>query len=133
RPHTRAGVYSSPCQQLPTVDDDGLAGDPAGERRRKEEDDVGDLLRPAEPAERYAAEDAVVELRVLGLALLPGTARKLDRAGRDAIDADILAREKQRLACRVVDERRLDRRVGRGARRGAKARDRGDIDDRPAA
>jgi hypothetical protein len=44
----------------------------------------------AEPAERDAAQDRVVELRVVGLALLPAAAGKLDRAGRDAIDPDAL-------------------------------------------
>src|SRR5262249_28042171 len=102
-----------PAQQLPAVHRDGLSGDPIGERRGPEQDDVRDLLGVPQPAERNALEDPVIELRIVALALLPGAAGELDRAGRHAIDADALTREHCRLGRRVIEERGLDRGVGR--------------------
>src|SRR5215472_14033424 len=93
----------SGAKHLAAVDGQGLPGDPAGERRCEEERDIGDLLRAAEPAEGNALEDALIERRIRGLALLPGAAGKLDRARRDAIDADALAREERCLRAGVMD------------------------------
>ena len=78
-------------QHSPAVDRDALAGDPVGQRRGEEDDDLRHLLGTAEPAERDAAQDRVVKRRIVGLALLPAAAGELDRAGRDAIDPDALA------------------------------------------
>src|SRR6185437_1536304 len=77
----------SGAEQLAAVDGEGLPGDPAGRRRGEEEGDVGNLFGAAETAEGDALEDAVVEPRLRGLALLPEAAGKLDRTRRDAIDA----------------------------------------------
>ncbi len=91
---------------------------------------MGDFLGAAEAAEGNAAEDRLVEARVVRLALFPRSAGKLDRAGGDAVDADALFRLRRGLAHRVLDHRGLDRAVGRRARRGGEAGDRRDVDDR---
>src|SRR6266478_3608033 len=117
-------ICSLNSEHLPAVDRDVLAGDPAGERRAQEEHDLCYLLRAAQPAERDASKDAAIEVGVVQSGALPGAAGKLDRAGRDAVDPDPFAGEGRGLGKRVLDYRRLDGRVRRGAGCGAKPRDR---------
>src|SRR4051812_23604378 len=119
-------------QKLPAIDRDRLSGDPVGERRGQEDDDVGDLLGVAEPAERDAAQDRAVKLRIIRLRPLPGAAGELDRARRDAVDPDALIREQGRLALRIGHDRRFYRAVGGRAGRSADPRDRRNVDDRAA-
>src|SRR5207245_11323041 len=102
-----SAIAASGAEQLAAVDGDGLAGHPAGQRRGKEQRDVGDLLGPAEAAERDALEDPVIENRIAGLAGVPDAARKLDRARGDAVGADALAGEQPGLRAGVVDRGRL--------------------------
>src|SRR5437763_10384840 len=80
-------------QHLPAIDGDVLAGDPAGERRTQEESDLRHLLRPAEPSERDAPENAAVEVRIIRLGPGPGAAGEFDRSRGDAVDPNVLARE----------------------------------------
>src|SRR5579864_2139238 len=89
------------AQQLSAIDDDRMPRDPTGERRGQEQHRVRDLLRPAQASERDALQNAVVESRIAGLALLPGAAGKLDRARSHRVHADFLAREICGLAHRV--------------------------------
>ena len=66
------------------------------------------------------------------LALVPGTAGKHDRSGRDAVDADVRRRELLRQRLGQADLGSLDRVVGHASARLA-ALDRRDHDDRAAA
>ena len=76
-----AAAREASAQHLPAVDDDGLTGDPARQRRGEEEHDFGHFLRFTEPPERNAVQDRAIERRVVRAAPLPGAARELDRTG----------------------------------------------------
>ncbi len=104
---------------------DGLV---AAEKQRG----IGDLLRLAHAAPGNRLQRGVVERRIVCLALVPHAAGKLDRAGRDRVDANVLRHQHQRLRHRVVDDRGLHRGIGRRARAGAVAGDRGNVEDRTA-
>ena len=98
-----------------------------------ERDDVGDLLGRAEPAERQLARDERGDAVGIGLLPpLPAAAGEQDRAGRDRVDADVVARE---IARHRLGERDLgglgDVVAGRAA--GLAAPDRRDHDDGAAA
>src|SRR6516165_6676385 len=56
---------TSSLEHLAAIDRDVLAGDPAGERRTKEQCNLCYLLRPAEAPERDASEDAAIEVRIV--------------------------------------------------------------------
>ena len=69
------------------------------------------------------------ERRAIALALVPQAAGEFHRAGRHAIDADVLRRQRQRQRFGVRNHRRLHRRIG-GLPRGAlHARNRRDVHD----
>src|SRR5690606_4670629 len=74
---------------LRAVDREASAGDEARSGRGEEGDEVGDLLRAAEPAEREVAFDELSHpLRVRLDASVPPAAGEADRARCDAVDAD---------------------------------------------
>src|SRR5204863_6223009 len=118
-------TIASASQHLTAIDGNILAGDPAGERRRKEQRNLRDFLWVAEPAERDASEDAAVQVRIVGLDPGPGAAGEFDRAGGDAVDPDPLLRKRRRLGQGVFQDCGLDGSVRRRADRSSEARDRG--------
>ena len=115
------------------VDDERLPVDIArlvgGEEQRR----IGDLDRRAAALQRVQMADLVL------LPLGPGPLEDelghagLDQAGADGVDPDIGAGQLGRGDLDQVDHARLGRRIGRPARAGAQAGDRGGGDDRPAA
>src|SRR6266853_6322204 len=87
------GGRAEPSQHLPAIDGDVLPADPAGERREQEQRDLRHLLRPAEPSERDAPENAAVKVRIIRLGPGPRPAGEFDRSRGDTVDPDVLARQ----------------------------------------
>src|SRR5690606_27942358 len=71
------------------VDGDDRAGDVAGEIGAEEEDDVRDVLRIAEPAERGGLARLVDDVRRNSR----GSARGADTAGSHGVDVDVARSE----------------------------------------
>src|SRR5262245_35629917 len=69
----------------PAADVDLLAGNPAGLLGGKEEDDVGDVLGPANAIEGRVGGGLGVDLRT---AVQPGVQLGVDQPGTDRIDRD---------------------------------------------
>ena len=110
------------------VDEDVLTVDVAGPVGGEEQDDVGDVGRRAEPAERH--------LRLTGF---PGRRVGVDRLGhpgvdqarRHGVDADAEAAPLQGHLGGQQSDRGLRRSVGAGVRTGGDAVHRRHVDDRP--
>ena len=98
------------------VDQDGRAGDVRGAVGGEEADDVAELARRAEPAERDLRE--LLRRRPV-VAVELGHARRVDPPGRDAVDGDPvrpeLARERLRPAGQAGPDRVREREVRRPA------------------
>jgi hypothetical protein len=55
--------YLPDLRRLPSIDDEHLTGDEAGERRRQKEDGGRDLVRPAEASQEDLAAGSLADLR----------------------------------------------------------------------
>src|SRR5687767_10177370 len=126
---TTAATVGLPGESLPAIDADHLRGHPARQRRGEEERDARHLLRPAEALPGHRRERLVVERRLFGLALLPRASGKLDRARRDAVDANSPGGKRRCLSAGVVDDCALGGTVRGGAHRGVEPRPGRDVDD----
>ena len=87
---------------LATVNDDRLASDPTCGIARKEQGDVRHLLGGAQTAGWNALNCSLIQLRFLQLALLPGPARKFNRARRDRVYPNAIVREGQGLGLSLI-------------------------------
>src|SRR5512139_4292064 len=85
----RRSLLGEPCgdRREAAVDVGNLAGDGTREIGQEERCDVADLVDGHVPAERRVLLDEIEDLRE---AADPGGRERLDRAGRDAVDADLL-------------------------------------------
>src|SRR5438105_174818 len=111
------------------VDDERLAGDVAGLLRQQKADGVADI--PAEPLD--AEHRGLAPRLAPGRGHLPGIhARRIDRAGRDAVDADALRPVIDRHRPGQRDDRPLRGRIG-GQPARPQRRDRRHVDDGAAA
>src|SRR5436305_8669200 len=81
----RMGVGGSAHREA-AADADGLAGDEGGLVRGEERDDAGDVVRLAEPPERYRPGQGLAQLRSREL----GEQRGVSRAGAHAVDPDLV-------------------------------------------
>src|SRR5206468_3779797 len=90
--------------------------DPARARRDEECDDRPDLLGAAESPEWQLPLDKIIDSgRIFLLPAMPRAPRKQNRPWRDAVDADIVARQLLRHRLRQADLGRLDSVVGHPA------------------
>src|SRR5579859_23304 len=95
----RARELQALDRQIAAVDDEGRAGHVARLVRCQEEDDVGDLARLSDAAERVRALDPLEEVLDLGAVHAREVAAKhgrVDRAGYDRVHADPVAADLRR-------------------------------------
>ena len=104
-------------------------GDVARALAAQEEDHFRQFLFQAVAVERHVVVIVLADLRRVHRLRHRG----IDRTGRDRVDADVQRSKLGRLLLGQVREAGLAGAVGGAQRRGAQARDRGDVDDGAAA
>ena len=125
RPGSQTALHSSD-RETAAVDLHGRAGDVGGPVGGEEADDVAELARRADAPERDLGE--LRRGRPVGAVEL-GHARRVDPAGRDAVDGDAVRPELARERLRPAGDRRADRVREREVRRRLLHGRRGDADD----
>ena len=122
---------------LAGLDGENGAGDEGGARADQKGDQLRDILRRADAAERVHLAPRL-DHEVLAVVTLPdigGVAKhgRVDRAGADRVDADVLLGVVERHRPGEGIDRALARGVGGHARLRGEGLDGGDVDDRAAA